>query len=497
MVAEHPARATAALFVPVSRQTQTGVRAMIRFLCCAAIFVLGLPQLSFAQGPLDGLAKPIEGRSMRATSTFRGTPSGKRFTNDRGSSRIVYEPKADYLSDPNEESSNIDNFNVLPGKTHVLLDANGPGVITHIWLTFLGPEPQEWAEKGAANHQEMLLRIYYDGNPRPAVESPVGDFFAACFGKRSAINSLPVVNDDGDSYNCFWKMPFRKSIKIEIVNQSKKQIRLLYYNIDWIKKDKISEDTPYFYAQYRQEYPAEPGKDYLILDTKGKGQFVGTVLAVRSRSPEWFGEGDEKIYIDGEKIASIQGTGTEDYFLSAWGLKTCSGLYSGVPYFDQWGIVGGHTSAYRWHINDPIVFNTGIKVTMEHFGWMSVDENPKGLHSSWNERQDDFSSVAYWYQTGIPTFAARAPDAKERVLPKLERVNVGGDALRDAERHGSGKTSMDRLDEFYDRPQLTYTPAGSDDDVGGGAVRDHEEGAAAFADQQHDLARVRPIPRYS
>ena len=168
------------------------------------------------------------------------------------------------------------------------------------------PEPQEWAPEGAANHQEMLLRIYYDGNSRPGVEAPLGDFFAACFGKRCAINSIPVVNDDGDSYNCFWKMPFRKSIRIEIVNESAKQIRLLYYNIDWIKK-KIAEDTPYFYAQYRQEYPVESGKDYVILQTKGKGHYVGTVLAVRTRSPEWFGEGDERIYIDGELKPSIQG----------------------------------------------------------------------------------------------------------------------------------------------------------------------------------------------
>ena len=436
---------------------------MTRFLCCAAIVLFCVPTLLLAQGTMDDLAKPIEGRSMRATSTFRGSPTGKRFTNAKGSSRIVYDPKADYLSDPNEESSNIDNFNVDPGKTHVLLAADGPGVITHVWLTFLGPEPQEWAPEGAANHQEMLLRIYYDGNPRPAVEAPVGDFFANCFGKRSPVHSLPVVVEDGDSYNCFWRMPFRKSIKIEIVNQSDKQIRLLYYNIDWIKKASIPEDTPYFYAQYRQEYPVEQGKDYLILDTKGKGHYVGTVLAVRTRSPEWFGEGDEKIYIDGEKMASIWGTGTEDYFLSAWGLKRCSSLYAGVPSFDQWGIVGGHTSAYRWHINDPIVFNTGIKVTIEHFGWMSVDENAKGEHTSWNERQDDYSSVAFWYQTGIPTFTARAPHARERALPKIERVTVGGKELFDAERHGSGEAAPESLDELYQRPQLSYQPSGQDD----------------------------------
>jgi len=267
---------------------------------CLAFFALG-QSLSFAQGPMDDLAKPLEGKSMRATSTFRGKAGGKtRIAKDADGNprkdkhgnvitRLIYDPTADYMGDPNDENSNMDNFNVEPGEKHVLLEAEGPGAITHMWITFLGPEPQMWAEKGAANHQEMLLRIYYDGNPRPAVEAPVGDFFANCFGKRSEVISLPVCVEDGDSYNCFWRMPFRKSIKIEILNESEKQIRLLYYNIDWIKKDKISEDTPYFYAQYKQEYPVEQGKDYVLLDTQGKGHYVGTVLAVRTRSPAWFG----------------------------------------------------------------------------------------------------------------------------------------------------------------------------------------------------------------
>ena len=258
--------------------------------------------------------------------------------------RLIYDPNADYMGDPNDENSNMDNFNVDPGKTHVVLDAKGPGVVTHIWFTFLSPEPQMWAEKGAANHQEMLLRIYYDGNPRPAVEAPFGDFFANCFGRRSEVISLPVCVEDGDAYNCFWRMPFRKSINIEIVNESEKQIRLLYYNVDWVKKDKISDDTPYFYAQYKQEYPVEQGKDYLILETEGKGHYVGTVLAVRTRSPAWFGEGDEKVYIDGEKKPSIWGTGTEDYFLSAFGLKKCSFPYFGVALFRP---VGNHRQPHQ------------------------------------------------------------------------------------------------------------------------------------------------------
>lgn len=403
---------------------------------------------------LGGLAMPLQGRSMRETSTFRRGPDGRYLR--------TAPPTGD-----DKEHSNWDNFRVAPGATHVLMDREGPGVITHLWMTFLGPEPQDWAKQGSANHQDMLLRIYWDGQEKPAVEAPVGDFFANCFGKRSQVISLPVVVEDGDSYNCFWRMPFRKSARVEIVNQSTKPISLLYYNIDWIKLDSIAPDVPYFHAQYRQEYPVQKGKDYVVLETQGKGHLVGVVLGVRSRSPSWFGEGDEKIEIDMNPLSAsgssrgegagggvLWGTGTEDYFLSAWGLKTTSTPYAGTPYFDQWGIVGGHTSAYRWHLNDPIVFQQSIKFSFEHWGWISPDENPENRAMSWNEREDDFSSVAFWYQQGPSTFAARAPE--KRALPSIERVTTTAVSA-----HGTGRTQPQQL-SLYEGPQTLYMPAAAE-----------------------------------
>ncbi|MBN2218016.1 MAG: DUF2961 domain-containing protein [Pirellulales bacterium] len=406
-----------------------------RFVCAAA--GLAMTWSMAVAGDMDDLAKPHEGRSMRSTST-----------------------KVD--ENGNYAHHNGDNSRVPPGATKVVLDAKGPGVVTHMWFTFLAPDPQDWAPKGSANHQEMLLRIYYDGSDRPGVEAPLGDFFANCFGQRSEVISVPVAVEDADSYNCFWRMPFRKSIRIEVINQAKdKNINLLYYNIDWIKLDKLADDAPYFYAQYRQEYPVKQGGDYVILDTQGKGHYVGTVLAVRTRSPSWFGEGDEKIYVDGEEKASIWGTGTEDYFLSAWGLQTTSTPYFGTPFFDQWGIVGGHTSAYRWHIHDPIVFNKSLKVTIEHWGWISTDENPNQKQDSWNERQDDFSSVAFWYQTGTPTFTARAPDAETRTLPNLDLIFPMADKAAEV-KHGAGQCHAQKNLGFYPAGQAFYQPGGQD-----------------------------------
>jgi len=425
-----------------------------RVIRCVAAVVLVLA----GAGPLradtllESLARPVEGRSMRATSAFRRGADGK------------YDPKADLYGRHGDEMSNEDCFWVQPGETWVALDARGPGVITHMWFTFFPPEPHEWAPMGTATNQDMLLRIYWDDQKRPGVEAPVGDFFCNAFGERYEVRSLPVAVGQSGSYNCFWNMPFRKAARIEVVNQGEKPINLLYYNIDWIKKDSLPADTPYFYAQYRQEYPVENGKDYVILDTQGRGHFVGTLLSVRTRSPNWFGEGDEKIYIDGETKPSIWGTGTEDYFLQAWGLRKDMTPFFGTAFYDQYyRLIGSRISSYRWHLADPVAFEKSIKVTIEHYGWISEDENPDGKKINWNEREDDFSSVAYWYQTGEPTFSARAPEAKERRLPSLERLIVPAKDFQSAAHHGPGEVHEQSLPKLYDRPQLLYQPASAED----------------------------------
>lgn len=399
------------------------------------LFTVGAESVAVGQG-LAGLTRWEEGRSMRVGSNVW-------IEND------LYDVE-----------NNLDRPDrIEAGDTYVMADLKGPGIITHIWMTFL-EEPHFWVTDGAANHQEILLRIYWDGRDKPDVEAPVGDFFASCFGKRMEVISEPVIVEDGDSYNCFWHMPFRKSARIEIVNQSSKPIRKLYNNVDWIKKESLPENTMYFCAQYRQEYPAKNGEDYLVLDAEGKGYYVGTVYAVRTRSPAWFGEGDEKIYIDGEAKPSIRGTGTEDYFLSAWGLKLNSTPYFGVPYLNQPDrIVGQMTCSYRWHVHDPLVFNTGIRVTFETFGWMSPDENKEHRAHSWNEREDDFSSVAFWYQLEPTKKFTEIPSAEERKLPSLERILVWGkDSLDDAH-HGKGTASIQEGARYLESGgQLLFAP---------------------------------------
>jgi hypothetical protein len=329
---------------------------------------------------------------------------------------------------------------IQPGTKLTLADLKGAGMIRHIWLTFPAPEPSWLGKDGCATHSELVIRMFWDGAMEPAVESPIGDFFAAGFGKRATINSMPIMVEGGDAYNCFWIMPFQKSARIEIENQSEKPSGSFYYQIDYALDDNLPAKTPYFCAQYRQEFPVASGKDYLILDAEGEGHYVGTVLSGRARSPKWFGEGDEKFYIDGDTKPTIQGTGTEDYALNAWGMGTGCYPYFGVSILDgEWEMVGWKTTVYRWHIQDPISFRKSLRFEIEDTGWMSDDELAEGVHPGHVERNDDFATVAFWYQTGQPKRFATLPSAKERVLPDIDII-IEGKSLLVAANSSDNKT---------------------------------------------------------
>jgi len=195
----------------------------------------------------------------------------------------------------------------------------------------------------------------------------------------------------------------------------------------------------------------------VILDAEGRGHYVGTVLSVRSRSPQWFGEGDEKIYIDGEEKASIWGTGTEDYFLCAWGLRECNFPYFGVPYTEGVREIGSKTVAYRWHVGDPIVFNKSIRVTIEHYGWISADETAANKINGFTERTDDYASVAFWYQVGPSKKFTALPSAAERKLPEIDTIFAGKDY---GERipHGIGKAVAQEGHLWTNGGQILYRP---------------------------------------
>jgi hypothetical protein len=378
-------------------------------------------------GLLDGLTKVEDARSRRIASNS---------------------------PDP---GSNGDNRWIKAGETFTLAELKGPGVVRHIWLTFPESTKSWLSDKGCADPSEIVIRMYWDGASEPAVESPLGDFFGAGFGQRAELNSLPVVVQGGDAYNCYWPMPFRSGAKITVTNESERPLAALYYQVDYTE-EKIPEDAAHFCAQYRQEFPTQKGHDYLIadIDAPQGGHYVGTVMSVRSRSPQWFGEGDEKFYIDGEAMPSVWGTGTEDYFSNAWGMEKGCYPYFGVTILEGWlGDLGNKGTMYRWHLADPVRFHKSVRFVIEHAGWMSADETSTGKVEGFVEREDDFATVAFWYQQGQPKRFTTLPSAKERKLPVIDAITEGKDLVAHGKSEG-GALSVQAGNQWTGEGQLFF-----------------------------------------
>lgn len=347
---------------------------------------------------------------------------------------------------------------IYAGETRILADIKGPGAINHIWLTFNEARPNWLESGGSAGPGELVIRMYWDEAKEPAVEAPLGDFFGAGFGERHELRSLPVMVEGGDGYNCYWRMPFYKRAKITITNESKKNCRSFYFHIDYTE-EKLPLNTPYFCAQYRNEFPEKAGKDYLILDAQGTGHYIGTVMSVRSRSPFWFGEGDAKFYIDGEKKASSTGTGTEDYFLMAWGLNEAQYPYFGCTYMSSdFEDLGTQYCLYRWHIADPIRFTQSLRFEIEHTGWISEDETESGKIEPHVEREDDIATVAFWYQVGQPKRFTQLPPLSQRILPDLDKT-IEASHFRSSARHTPGVVEIQKGYDWTGDGQLLFMPS--------------------------------------
>jgi hypothetical protein len=340
---------------------------------------------------------------------------------------------------PNWNNGNFDMTRLAPGEVFALPLLRGPGVINHIWFT---------SHAGGVNELNALsLRIYWDGRDEPGVEVPLGEFFAV--GQRPAVvESLPVQVSPTGSLSCYWRMPFAESARIVITNDNRDRGSGLYWQVDWVELEALPPGTPYFHARYRQEYPAVMGRDYLIADLEGRGQYVGTVMSVALAQDGWFGEGDDFFYIDGEEIPSLQGTGSEDYFNDAWGFRTRTSLWFGQPRWQGWS-AGDSGICYRWHVLDPVGFEKSLKVTMEHKG------NHTHSEDAWYiERPDFFSSIAYWYQLGLPKPFGALPSWPERCVPWQNLALVR--AFRQAETTGSAKLAVQTLGFFGGRPALFW-----------------------------------------
>ncbi len=306
---------------------------------------------------------------------------------------------------------NRDRLTIPPGDTAVLAHIEGAGIITHIWFTLRSDEDHFL--------RKILLRMFWDGEESPSVIVPVGDFFGIGHGLTANYASLPLQMSpqNGRGFNCFFPMPFCEGARIEVANEGTMEVPAFYYYIDYEEHDRIGDDLGRFHAQWRRENPThavdppqEPTKvnldgreNYVILEAEGRGHYVGCNLNVDSKNKRWYGEGDDMIFIDGDEMPTLVGTGTEDYFNTSWcPHQVYSAPYHGYPLVShpEEADFSGKTSMYRFHIEDPVYFQESIKVTIEHG------------HA--NALSNDYSSTAYWYQA--------EPHKPFAVLPVDERI---------------------------------------------------------------------------
>jgi hypothetical protein len=296
------------------------------------------------------------------------------------------------ISSYNRQGGYEDAAPIRAGQTFTLAEIAGAGSVRHIWMTINSP---------AKYHlRELVLRMYWDGETEPSVEVPVGDFFGNGFGRYKTWQSMPITVQ-GKALNCYWPMPFARGARITVTNEGPQDVRYFFYQVDYeAYRDTAGvEAKGRFHAQWRRENPTRgvpvevskrinvTGKDnYVFADVTGKGQFVGLILNVQGFATGWWGEGDDMFFVDGESFPpSLHGTGLEDYFGSAWGFDDEFNYpFTGYSRKGNNDGTGMHTM-YRFHITDPIHFTKSLRATIEHG------------HA--NSRSDDFSSVAFWYQT--------------------------------------------------------------------------------------------------
>lgn len=337
---------------------------------------------------------------------------------------------------------------VYAGETVTLMDMEGAGIIRRIWMTINDRDPEML--------RSLRIDMYWDGAEKPAVSAPLGDFFGVGLGRRIAFESALFSDPEGRSFNCFIPMPFKDGARVTIANESDRDLMLLFYDINVEKVAQHKEEVLYFHAFWNRDLETTLKEDFEILpEIEGFGRFLGTNIGVITDpvyEETWWGEGETKIYIDGDdEYPTLVGTGTEDYIGTAWGQGTFAHDYQGSLIADA---EKGHFAFYRYHIPDPVWFQEDIRVTIQQMGGAPTDrvielidngaalqpvtagdapdmvkllemDSPPDIRDDdypggWTNfyRQDDVSSTAYFYL-----------DRPTSDLPELPPVELRVDKL--------------------------------------------------------------------
>jgi hypothetical protein len=375
------------------------------------VFALAFPVILLAQAPppFNGLETGLHNLHRLSNAETRSI-SPENFTGAKGRGGMATEGTGKNAARNLGQGWKISpSVRIKGGETFTLAEIDGSGAIQHIWMTPTG----HW--------RTSILRMYWDGEAEPSVEVPVGDFFGMGWGQYAHLNSLAVTVNPGSAFNSYWLMPFRKKARITMENLDDKDM-VLYYQIDYTLTE-VPADAAYFHAQFRRVNPLKFKDVYTLVDgIQGAGHYVGTYMAWGVNNRGWWGEGEIKFYMDGDKeFPTIAGTGTEDYFCGSYNFENrvtrqyqeFSTAYAGLhQVIKPDGVYASQQrfGMYRWHITDPVRFRKDLRVTIQALGWKA---NSQGEYLP---LQDDIASVVYWYQS--------EPHAKFPKLPSREFLEV-------------------------------------------------------------------------
>jgi hypothetical protein len=250
---------------------------------------------------------------------------------------------------------------IRAGQSLVLANIQGSGIIRRIWITVETRTP--------VMLRSLRLEMFWDDAARPAVSAPLGDFFGAALGQTVAFENALFSSPEGRSFNTMVPMPFRRAARLVLTNESTMDLPRIFYDVDYTLGPP-SADMLYFHAYWRRERPTTLGQDFLVLPAiKGRGRYLGTVVGVETDAmygDTWWGEGEMKLVLNaGAGHETLVGTGTEDYIGTGWGQGAYTHRYQGSPVADgknrRW-------TFYRWHVPDPIFFDTSCDVSWQQIG---------------------------------------------------------------------------------------------------------------------------------
>ena len=300
----------------------------------------------------------------------------------------------------------------VPGETVELCNIKGPGTVNHIWMT------GGFRNKNAIALRSMVIRAYWENQKHPSIECPLGDFMGSAHAKVNSYQSAVHSTGINSALNIWLPMPFNKNARLTLTNEGDANISL-FYQVDYTINNRHPENFGRLHVCFRRENPTTLKKDFEILPERtGEGRFIGAVLGIRALESNWWGEGEVKIYMDGDtEFPTICGTGSEDYVCLSYGMQQTPFQYHGCSWNQN-----SFISMYRWHIPDPIYWEKKCRIVIQQIGYSGQlrQENKPPLY----ERQDDWSSATFWYEPVPSSPLPKFPDLKSRTADLWEEPSI-------------------------------------------------------------------------